>query len=245
MANQLTERQKLILKAIIDEYIDTAEAVGSDTLDKKYNLGVSPATIRNEMADLEKEGWLLKPHTSSGRAPTPMALKYYVKSLMKEKEMSVSDEVKVKEQVNDVKDELDKFMREATRALAERTKTIALTSLNTGDTYYAGTGNILDMPEFFDIDVTKTLLSLLDQDEYWGQLIEKAIETDEPIHLLLGSDLGTKYLAPCGFVYTNFKIGPKIKGAIGVVGPMRLQYTTIIPTVRYFGDLITEIEGRW
>ena len=245
MTNDLTERQKIILKAIIDEYIATAEPVGSDTVEKKFNIGVSPATIRNEMADLERHGWLNKSHTSAGRCPTPLALKYYVKNLMKEKEMSVTDEVKVKEQIYDAKDELEHFTKEATRALAAQSRTIALTTLNTGDTYYAGTGNILDMPEFFDIDVTKTLLSLLDSDDYWEDLIGRAIDNDEPIHMLLGSDFGSKYLSTCGYVYTNFKIGQKIKGSIGVVGPMRLQYATVIPTIRYFGELMNGMGGGW
>ena len=77
----LTPRQIQILKAIIDEYIATAEAVGSETLEKKHSLGVSPATIRNEMVRLTELGMLSQPHTSSGRAPTPIALKYYVDQL--------------------------------------------------------------------------------------------------------------------------------------------------------------------
>ena len=71
----LSERQIQILKAIIEEYIATAEPVGSETLDKKYNLGISPATIRNEMVRLTTMRLLNQSHTSGGRAPTPDALK--------------------------------------------------------------------------------------------------------------------------------------------------------------------------
>jgi heat-inducible transcriptional repressor len=73
MAEGLTARQIQILKSLIDEYIETAEPVGSGALDKKYNLGISPATIRNEMVTLTKFGFLKQPHTSSGRVPTPKA----------------------------------------------------------------------------------------------------------------------------------------------------------------------------
>ena len=99
--NALTSRQTQILKALIDEYIETAEPVGSDALEKKYNLGVSPATIRNEMANLTKSGFLKQPHTSAGRIPTSGAMKFYVDQLMEEKQMSLADEVKAKEEVWD------------------------------------------------------------------------------------------------------------------------------------------------
>ena len=92
----LTPRQIQILKAIIEEYIATALPVGSETLDKKYNLGVSPATIRNEMVRLTDMKMLQQPHTSAGRSPTPEALKYYVDELMKPHDISVTEEVAVK-----------------------------------------------------------------------------------------------------------------------------------------------------
>ena len=97
----LTDRQAQLLKAVIEEFTATAEPVGSVTLEKKYNLGVSPATIRNEMVALTKSGFLKQPHTSAGRTPTLMALKYYVRELLKEEKLSVADEVAVKEKIWD------------------------------------------------------------------------------------------------------------------------------------------------
>src|SRR5512143_2336358 len=111
--NALTSRQTQILKALIDEYIVTAEPVGSEALDKKYNLGVSPATIRNEMVRLTDMKMLHQPHTSAGRSPTPEAMRYYVEQLMKPKDMSVTDEVAVKEKIWDYRQEVDKLLREA------------------------------------------------------------------------------------------------------------------------------------
>ena len=103
----LTQRQIQILKAVIEEYIVTAEPVGSETLEKKYNLGISPATIRNEMVRLSDMRMLSQPHTSSGRSPTPAALRYYVDHMMKPKDMSVAEEVAVKEKVSAIKEFLD------------------------------------------------------------------------------------------------------------------------------------------
>src|SRR5258708_39055838 len=102
MTTALTARQTQILKAIVDEYINSAGPVGSSSLDKKYNLGISPATIRSEMASLTKMKYLSQPHTSSGRVPTPIAMKFYISQLMEEKQLGVAEEVKAKEEVWDV-----------------------------------------------------------------------------------------------------------------------------------------------
>src|SRR5438067_2119145 len=106
----LSQRQIQILKHIVREYIDTAEPVGSETLEKKYDLGVSPATIRNEMAEMVRLGYLSKPHTSAGRVPTSKALKLYVSDLMKMRDLSVAEEVEAKEKVWDLRAREDKFL---------------------------------------------------------------------------------------------------------------------------------------
>lgn len=241
---ELTERQTQILKALVEEYIETAQPVGSETLDKKYNLGISPATIRNEMVKLTAIRFLTQPHTSAGRSPTPKALKYYVKGLMSPKKLSVAEEVAVKEKVWDYRYQIDKFLRETTKALAQRTKTLALSATDKGDFFFSGTANILDMPEFFDIDLTKNLLLTLDEFDFWKNLFFEA-PTEDPFRILLGQELGESILDPCGFVFSYFEIPSKGKGAIGVVGPLRLNYPSIVPTVRYFGDLVSEIARLW
>ena len=86
---ELNERKKLILQAIVDEYISSAEPVGSRAISKKNELGLSSATIRNEMADLEEMGYLIQPHTSAGRIPTDTGYRFYVNSLMRRYKMGV------------------------------------------------------------------------------------------------------------------------------------------------------------
>lgn len=241
---KLTERQIQILKSLIREFIDTAQPVGSETLEKKYNLSISPATIRNEMGKLSQAGYLTQPHTSSGRMPTPKALRYYVENLMAPKKLSVTEEVAVKEKVWDYRYQLDKCLRQATKALAQKTGTLALAATDQGDFFSSGMARVLDMPEFFDIDLTKGLLSALDEFEFWESLFFKT-QDDDPLHILLGAELDQELLKPCGFVFSCFEIPPESKGAIGVVGPSRLDYPTVVPTVKYFGDLVSEIAKLW
>jgi len=238
----LTPRQIQILKAIIEEYIATAEPVGSETLDKKYNLGVSPATIRNEMVRLTDMKFLHQPHTSAGRSPTPEAMQYYVQQLMKPHDMSVTDEVAVKEKIWDYRQEVDKLLREATKTLAERSKALAITATKEGDLYYSGAANILDMPEFFDYELTHQLFATLDHFDFWWDILK----THEDIFdIVLGEGMGAHgMMSQCGFIYTKFST-PHVSGAIGVVGPSRLNYPYIVPIVRYMGGLIGEFASSW
>lgn len=243
--NDLTNRQINILKHIIEEYIETAEPVGSEKLDKKFNLGVSPATLRNEMAALTDKGFLKQVHTSAGRTPTPKALRLYVSNIMQPKNLSVAEEVKIKEKVWDHRSEFEKALREATKELAATTKSLAVCADSSGDLYYAGTANILDMPEFFDIDLTRNVLALLDRDEFLYQIFEQA-NSDGITHILVGEDLGADYLSSCAMVFQRYGLPDgKMSGTIGVVGPYRLNYQRLVPTVNYFSDLINDLIKNW
>lgn len=242
--HDLTARQVEILKSLIEEYIETADAVGSETLEKKHNLSASPATIRNEMVRLTELGYLKKLHVSAGRVPTPMGMKFYVKQLMKEKELSTAEEVSLKEKVWDLREKEREFLKQVTRTLADRTKALAIATTNEGDIFCAGYANILDMPEFFDIDLTKNLLEVVDEAEYLRTIFSGQTD-DEDIHIVLGEELGPRLNGPYGFVYKRYHTPLNLVGEIGVLGSSRLNYMSIVPTVRYFGNLIEEIAKGW
>lgn len=234
----LTQRQIEILKKIVREYIDTAEPVGSETLEKKYDLGVSPATIRNEMAEMIKLGYLSKPHSSAGRVPTSKAIKFYIQELMKERELSVAETVEEKERVWDLRDHQARFLRELTHALAQKTKTLAVTTIDTGDIFYSGYSNILDMPEFFDIDITRNLLSILDNTAYFDVIMGRI---DQPFAVLLGEELEEELYRPYSFVFSKFRTRSNHTGSIGIIGPCRMAYERVNPWVRYASSLIDDV----
>ncbi|HLB60674.1 MAG TPA: hypothetical protein VJL83_03645 [Patescibacteria group bacterium] len=238
----LTDRQIQLLRAIIEEYIETAQPVGSETVERKHGLAVSPATIRNEMVALTKEGYLKKPHASAGRIPTPMALKYYVHHLLETENLPVSEEVSVKQQIWDVRHKKQQLLREATRALAQKSNMLSLVVTDQGELYYAGAANILDFPEFYDIDLTRNLLLLLDKISFWQNIFRQPVGED-PFYLIVGEDFGGEAMfTTCGMLYAKFRVQDET-GMIGVIGPCRLRYRRLIPMIRYFGELLTEI-GR-
>lgn len=238
--DDLTPRQIQILKAVIEEYIDSAEPVGSDVLEKKHNVGVSPATIRNEMVALTQKGFLRQPHTSSGRVPSPKALKLYVHQLMDEKKLSVAEEVAAKEQVMHSKDDINSRMHEVMRALASQTHSLAVAATNEGDIWHAGYANILDIPEFYNIDVTSRVLSLLDEVGQLQELFFERVAWDEPIEVVFGEEIGWPHFEPVGVVACQC---PTSRGltTIGVIGPIRFNYQSVIPIVRYFGQLVSQV----
>lgn len=241
--NELTQRQVQILKSIVEEFIDSGQPVGSETLEKKHGLEASPATIRNEMVRLTNLGYLKKTHISSGRVPTSQGLKFYIKQLMKEKDLSVAEEVDLKERVWDLREKEQTCLRELTKTLAEKTRALAISTNENGDFFAAGYANLLDMPEFYDIDITKSLFSVLDEFDYMNRLFHENPQ-EEDIHILLEEDLGPKLRGPYGFVFITYKT-PQASGQIGVLGPNRLNYTNVVPTVRYFGNLIEELAKGW
>ena len=240
--SDLTQRQIKILKCITEEFIETAAPVGSETLEKKFSLGISSATIRNEMATLTQMGFLKKGHMSAGRAPTSMGLKYYVRNLMTPKALSASEEVGVKEKVWDYRNEFERLLREMTKELAGKTRSMAIATTDHGTICSYGASNLLEEPEFYNIDVTKTVLSLLDNYAFWFDIINKAgsLNDEKVVHLLIGEDLGIEHLEPCGFVYQNYEAGPH-RGIVGVIGPARFHYPHIVPVVDYFAELLSKI----
>lgn len=240
MADALSARQIQILKLLIDEYIETAEPVGSESLDKKYNLGVSPATIRNEMSTLIRAGFLKQIHTSSGRVPTPKAMKLYVDQLMEEKQMSLAEEVKAKEGVDKGKGDIDRLMNEATHALALQTGSLAVAAVDSYDKiWHAGYANVFQNPEFADMMVCESLFSMIDEVERINDLMFHRADTGSLMDVLFGEELSWPNLSPVSIVTTHFNVYGK-KGALGVVGPARLSYPRVVPILRYFGSLIEE-----
>lgn len=119
--DRLDERKSRILQAVTDDYISSAEPVGSRTIARKYDLGLSPATIRNEMADLEDEGYLQQPHTSAGRIPSDRGYRYYVDALLKQTPLSIEEIREIQSDLDRRRNGLDDLLLQAGKLLAQIT----------------------------------------------------------------------------------------------------------------------------
>ncbi len=239
--DELTARQTDILQALIKEYSETGDPVGSEILEKKYKLGVSPATVRNEMVELAKKGFIKKDYFSSGRIPSAKGFRFYIKNLMKEKEVSTTDEVAYKNSIWDERDDLQRLLAHATKVLAQKTGLLSLTATNGGDLYYSGVGNLLALQEFLNWDLCHSLFDRLDELPFWGKVLDKMQLSHDEIYFLLGEeDFSDPAFELCASIFGEFE-GKEIKGMIGVVGPKRMYYDILTPQVKYFSGLLEQI----
>ena len=123
----MDERKKNILHAIIQDYVETVEPVGSNTIARKYNLDVSSATIRNEMADLEEMGYIEQPHTSSGRIPSDKGYRYYVDFLMKKMSISTPEQRYIQDYLKDNIQHIEDLLKKTSEVLSHLTNYVSFT----------------------------------------------------------------------------------------------------------------------
>ncbi len=239
--DDLNNRQVDILQSLIKEYTETGEAVGSEILEKKYKLGVSPATIRNEMVELAKKGYIKKDYFSSGRIPSGKGFRFYIKNLMKEKEVSTTDEVSYKNSIWDERNDIQRLLAHAAKILAQKTGLLSIVATNAGDLYYAGVGNLLAIQEFLNWELSKSLFGSLDELPFWNKILDRVQVSDQDVYYMLGEDdFSDPSFEPCASILGEFE-GKDVRGIIGIVGPKRMYYDVLVPQVRYFSHLIGEI----
>ena len=221
--------------------MESPEPVGSTYLVKKYKLDCSAATVRNEMAELINLGFLEMLHTSSGRVPTSMAYRFFLQEILEEDEMPVLQEVAIKQQVWPSRYEFHKFLREIVSSLAEFTKQLVLATTSNGFLIYSGAVNVLDEKEFWDIEVAKSALYLADHYELLNSILSKPAHTkNQEVFCLIGDDLPNENLKQCCLAATKYKT-PQKSGYVAVLGPARMEYEKVIPSLKYAKSLIEEL----
>ena len=147
MENELDERKRKILKAIIQTYLETGEPVGSRTISKYTDLNLSSATIRNEMSDLEELGYIIQPYTSAGRIPSDLGYRLYVYKLMKEKDKEVAE---IKDLMIEKTDKMEKVLKQVVKILASNTN---YATMITGPTYHRNKLKFIQLSRVSDIQL--------------------------------------------------------------------------------------------
>lgn len=233
---EMTERQKNILCQIIEEYAETASPVGSVTLAKLF--GVSPATIRAEMARLEALGMIAQPHTSAGRVPTDAGYRFYVNSLEEnEDDLSAMDrsthalEVRVSSQSR-----ADAAIRRAVDALVELTGNLGIATID-GQLYLSGMSRLFTQPEFMDTRRVQAVAKLLDNLEPW--LREAA--PGEALNIFIGHENPIGKNSEVSLIISKFRSPFSDRSYIGVLGPTRQNYSRVMALVKHVGNVLEEI----
>ncbi|MDL1895603.1 heat-inducible transcription repressor HrcA [Anaerolineae bacterium CFX7] len=335
---KMTERRQMLLALAIKEYVKKAQPVGSETL-ARLDLGISPATIRNELAALEEEGYLTHPHTSAGRVPTEKGYRYFVETLMDNLELSADEQQMIRHQFHQVTLDVEQWMRLSAAVLAHTSNMAALVTapsaqhtrfkhveliaisetvvmmvlvLQAGtvkqqmlystdlieqeelrrvanqlnkkfvgraaadiqnlsrpfsgfvltvaqrvqqiieqmdhrtsrEIYRDGLLDILRQPEFVGVDKMQQLLEVLEQ----RTMLEGLLQSLAPAHgvqVVIGSEGGREELNDYSLVMARYGIEGEASGVVGVIGPMRMQYSRAVSAVRYVSVMLDDLMMRF
>ncbi|MBI5415162.1 hypothetical protein HZA38_06660 [Candidatus Peregrinibacteria bacterium] len=221
----MKERQESILKAIVRYFISTATPVGSKMVQSLEKLDVSAATIRNEMADLEKDGFLEHPHTSSGRIPTASGYRFYVNDLTisPRQKKTVFDEFSQARKVHYEEKIADQRVFDCISILTKITPNIAFATVPSAEqTFFFGLSNILREPEFrSDVHFASQVVKALEEDLHHS--LEQMNITEE-ISLFIGPENLIEEMRLCSLIAFKYSV-LRIEGIIGILGPMRMPYS--------------------
>jgi heat-inducible transcriptional repressor len=339
MGEELNERGRRILEAIIEDYIDSAEPVGSRTVTRRHQIGLSPATVRNVMADLEEMGYICAPHTSAGRIPTEKGYRFYVDSLLQVRQLSLEDKNRIEQQYHLRGRRMEEMLREAGKVLSaishyagvvmaprfistvfhhiefvrlspgrilvvlvtqtgivqnriievnealspseleqmsnylNRTLTglsfpevkarilqemaqekalydkllqkalllsrEALRDPEVGEVFITGAANILEQPEFADLERMKRLFRAFEQKGVLIDLLDKSQQA-EGVQIFIGSENEYSEIEGCSLITSTYSSRGTI-GTLGVIGPSRMPYSLVIPIVDYTARLVSRI----
>lgn len=239
-----SDRRLEILRAIVDEYVQTQVPVGSKAIAENHALGISPATIRNEMAVLEEEGLITQPHTSAGRIPTDRGYRIFVDKLATVKPLSNAERRAIETFLNGSND-LDDLVKRSAKLLADITKQVAVVQYPTigqsqtgtkmaisGTAHLARSGGTTDLSMILEaLEEQVVLLSLLN-------------DAHPTVQVTIGSEQKEANLQTTSLVTVGYGFDNNSLGALGVLGPTRMDYSGSISAVsavaRYVGRFITE-----
>ncbi len=335
---KLDERESAVLSAIVYEYISSGRAVGSRSFVQKYSFSISPATMRNTMFDLERMGYLMQPHTSSGRVPTDKGYRFYVDSLLDSYDDIVNEKIKVKEELIKRELQLEKIFESLTKTISLISKyagvvltpkpdftvvkhielvlldnneillilvtrsgivinkkvvistsltqedlhryskfltselggyslfeirkgifetlramagndtdrqmaldiaQLALSETEEQNLYIDGVENLLHIPEMVEASRLRGLLHLIEEKRVLRGIMEKAMEK-EGVSTLIGEEMRDAEVAGCSIVSSSYKIGNKIVGVVGIIGPTRMDYEKVVPLIDYTGKIFSD-----
>lgn len=232
----LNERQEEILKIIIQSHIQSAAPVGSALVSDILDL--SSATIRNVMGELEDMKYIIKPHTSAGRIPTSAGYRYYVDHLLEVKTISNQQKRFIeKEYYSKDIDSIEVMLEKISHILSVMTKYAGMACTSGLKFYMEGTSNMADIPEFRNPQNMRKLLRLFDEKTELLKLLNDDLVMDG-VKVHIGEEDKFEVLKDLSLITGNYRIGSRDKGGLGVLGPMRMNYSALIPLVNFLSDAI-------
>lgn len=238
----ITDRQREILMAIIKEFMESADEIGSLSLLEKYDLGVSSATVRNEMAHLMDMGLLEKSHISSGRHPTDQALRLYVTKIVGGSRLNPVVAVQIRQGIFRERFSRDSIVKSILRILADKGEGVAFVVFNEDIRYY-GLSNLFKYEELCNIEDLERIVELLEDDNFMMQMLSQF--NNSGVALLIGEETGVKGLDECSIAFTRIKLPQSDNGYVGILSSKRMNYENVVPALKEIQEATKESLKGW
>jgi transcriptional regulator of heat shock response len=228
-------RKNQIFSAIVEHFIKTAQPVGSKTIIMSYNFKVSPATVRNDMAELEKQGFLTQPHTSAGRIPTDQGYRMYVDELADYSQaQTLAQETLRTLREQSKADEAKQKVQRAVGLLSQSSPNLAFATIPENDrTFFMGFSKMLRQPEFLEAPMQASqVMEVIEDSQHFLKGLQN-LELDEQVKIFIGEENILAGIESCSLIVAKYTF-KGFDGFIGILGPKRMPYA-------YNSALITEV----
>ena len=233
-------RRDLVLGIVVDHYIKNISPISSSYIAQEFTLDLSPATIRNILAELEEMGYLTHPHTSAGRVPTQNGYRYYVDHLMHEIQLLEEERAQIRAQYQKQVLELEQILERTTDLISRLTHYTTLVSIDgLNQLYCKGTNYVVGYPEYQDIDKIQNILSALEEKERILEIINQSLE--HRIEIYIGEELHYNDISGCSLAISQFQTEKGPSGRIAVLGPTRMDYKKVVSTLQYVTEIMNNL----
>lgn len=232
---KITSRQAKILAAIVKENCDSCQPVASADLAKKYNFGVSAPTIRNEMQELEKQGYITQPHTSAGRMPTDKGFRFFVNELMERVKLTLKEQDTLKRELIKLQMAHMEMGRRLAKLVSEHSQSASFAVFE-NEISTMGLSNILSNPALPAEDAKEIARFFDNIDEHADKMIAEYSEKGPKT--IIGKEIELSKTSDYSMIVSGLQLPDGKKGVIGLVGPKSMKYQKNLSLMEYISKLL-------
>lgn len=234
------ERKNQILRAIVKHFIETAHPVGSQTILISYKFNVSPATIRNDMAALEREGMIYQPHTSAGRIPTSKGYREFVDKMTDLEAARREARLELSRLREDYAlEKAREKIYDAVNLLSRSTQNVGFATVPNRRTMYLGLSNVLKQPEFHDTMTASQVVEILENDDRFSNILNQLKIGNEP-KIFIGEEDMLEQIKSCSMIVARYNC-EGFDGYLGVLGSTRMRYAYNLAIVEEVQRLVNNL----
>ncbi len=238
--SEIQERKDTVLGIVVDEYIHTVTPVSSGLIAHQHHLELSPASIRNILAELEEEGFLTHPHTSAGRIPTQRGYRYYVDKLMNQIQLLEEEKQHIRSEYNKKVSELEKLLEKTSEVISDVTHYTSIVSVDGEQRIFCrGTSFVVSYPESQSIQKIRDILGILEEKEQLLEIINRDLE--HRVGVFIGKELACSSIDDCSLVISTYETEGGTTGRLAVLGPTRMNYQRVVSALDYLTDLMRNV----